>query len=104
MIERISKILDLSNQQDLEIDEELYNKTPGFSKDPLFIAGDCLFTVLRECGLNEDDSDLARRIFVSLKQPKSVDIRERLFSIASSLSIENFTIEKNDSVGSDFFF
>lgn len=54
--------------------------------------------------MNEDDSDLARRIFVSLKEPKAIDLRERLFSIASSLSIENFTIEKNESVGSDFFF
>lgn len=60
--------------------------------------------MLRECGLNEDDSDLARRIFVSLKQPRSVDLRERLKSIASSLSVENFTIEMHDSIGSDVFF
>lgn len=67
----------------------------------MFIAGECLWTVLRECGLNEDDSDLARRIFVSLKQPRSVDLRERLKSFASSLSVDNFTIEINESMGSD---
>lgn len=83
LINRASKIIQCKNEDELDIDEELFIKIPVNSSDPLHIAADCFKDVLRECCVPEDKADLARRAFICLRQNSQEDVRDRLLRIAS---------------------
>ena len=68
LIQRVSKIIVSKNDSQLDIDMDVFQKPPVNSKQPLFIAGDCLHDTLILCGVDKDQADMARRAFVSLRE------------------------------------
>ena len=54
----------------------------------MHIAADCFREVLRECGVPEENADLARGAFICLKMTQADDVRDRLMRIASQVSID----------------
>jgi hypothetical protein len=80
LIMRVSKIL--VSEQDLEVDEELFNSLPVNSDDPQFLASEVFRDTLLMSGLEEETAEKARKYFLALKKDKLEETQNLFFKVS----------------------
>ena len=79
----------------LDIDIEVFQNPPLNSKQPLFIAGECLRDTLILCGVDREQADMAHRAFVSLRENTQDDVKNRMIKITSQLASSENDLDRN---------